>query len=327
MTVSNTTHRTHDDTADGVAGRPPSTLDDVMIAMDVVDTLRHDQRLAERELNDDRRRADLIDRLREIYKSQGIDVSDRMLEDGVRALEEDRFTYTPPPADALSTRLARLYVSRWSWGKYALGLIAGIFGFLAVNYVVFERPRQIAAQQQQQDLRVALPEAFTSLTAAITSEAKVEAAASRAQQIATRGRNAAKSGDIATARAARQDLQDLLDTLRAQYDIRVVNRDGELSGLWRVPAANPDATNFYIVVEAIAPDGTRLERSILNEETGQRSTVTTWAQRVDRAVLMTVKADKDDDGIIQSAVVGQKAPGFLSPRWSIDVKEGAITTW
>ena len=42
------------------AGAAPETsgvkvpLDDVMIAMDVVDTLRHDERLVERELNDAR---------------------------------------------------------------------------------------------------------------------------------------------------------------------------------------------------------------------------------------------------------------------------------
>lgn len=44
-----------------------------MIAMDVVDTLRHDQLIVERELNEDERKAKLIERLREIYSAQGID--------------------------------------------------------------------------------------------------------------------------------------------------------------------------------------------------------------------------------------------------------------
>ena len=45
------------------AAQPP--LDDVMLAMDVVDTLRHDQLIVERELNEEERRAKLIERLRE----------------------------------------------------------------------------------------------------------------------------------------------------------------------------------------------------------------------------------------------------------------------
>lgn len=68
-------------------------LDDLMLAMDVVDTLRHDMRIAERELGDDERRATLKKRLKEIYSAQGIDVPDSILEDGVKALEEDRFVY------------------------------------------------------------------------------------------------------------------------------------------------------------------------------------------------------------------------------------------
>ena len=52
----------------GASPPPPSPpaadgsapLDDVMIAMDVVDTLRHDQRIVERELNEAERRAGLL---------------------------------------------------------------------------------------------------------------------------------------------------------------------------------------------------------------------------------------------------------------------------
>ncbi len=42
-------------------------LSDVMLAMDVVDTLRHNQDLVARELNGEAREKQLIDKLREIY--------------------------------------------------------------------------------------------------------------------------------------------------------------------------------------------------------------------------------------------------------------------
>ena len=77
------------------AGASAPKLDDLMLAMDVVDTLRHDQRLVERELSDDASDDALIKRLREVYKGQGIEVPDRILEEGVKALHEKRFSYKP----------------------------------------------------------------------------------------------------------------------------------------------------------------------------------------------------------------------------------------
>ena len=56
----------------GQAGKAP--LDDVMLAMDVVDTLRHEETLVTRELGAADREAQLIERLRKIYHDQGIEV-------------------------------------------------------------------------------------------------------------------------------------------------------------------------------------------------------------------------------------------------------------
>src|SRR5258705_7195705 len=101
------------------AGKPAAaSLDDLMLAMDVVDTLRHRERLVERELNDDVRDEQLIERLRALYKSQGIDVPDKILADGVTALKESRFVYTPP-VPSFAHRLATIWVKRGSYGKRA----------------------------------------------------------------------------------------------------------------------------------------------------------------------------------------------------------------
>ncbi|NJO35162.1 MAG: hypothetical protein HC869_20695, partial [Rhodospirillales bacterium] len=55
-------------TETAVAPGKPQTLDDIMIAMDVVDTLRHREDLVRRELSEEDREAELIARLRKIYK-------------------------------------------------------------------------------------------------------------------------------------------------------------------------------------------------------------------------------------------------------------------
>jgi hypothetical protein len=302
-------------------------LDDVMIAMDVVDTLRHDRSLVERELNDEARRKDLIDRLRKIYSGQGIEVPDRILEEGVRALEENRFTYKPPDPNTLSTRLAKLYVTRGSWGRYVVGLAAGLAAFFLVNYLVFERPQHLKAEAEQHELTELIPARVQKLVDDIGSEASDGLVATRAEAIAKTGLNAASSGDLAAARKSEQQLTDTLEQLRAAYEIRIVNREGDVTGLWRIPKANPDTYNFYLVVEAIDANGKRVPQLITNEETGKRERVETWAVRVDRPVLVSVKADKDDDGIIQNNIAGRKLRGELAPQWSIEVQDGAITRW
>ena len=306
-------------------GKTP--LDDIMIAMDVVDTLRHDRSLVERELNDEARRKDLIARLRKIYRGQGIEVPDRILEEGVRALEDDRFLYKPPDQGALSTRLAKLYVSRGRWGRYVLGLVAGIAAFLLVNYFFFERPQQLKAEAERHELSELIPHRMKKLVADIRSEASDKLVATRAEEIAKSGLNAASSGDLAAARTSEKRLKETLEQLRAAYEIQIVNREGEVSGLWRIPKSNPDTYNFYLVVEAIGDDGEHVTQMIKNEETGKRERVKTWAVRVDRPVLVSVKEDKDDDGIIQNNIVGRKLRGELEPHWTIAVQGGAITRW
>ncbi|MEL6225718.1 MAG: DUF6384 family protein [Pseudomonadota bacterium] len=310
--------------ANGADGRVG--LDDIMIAMDVVDTLRHDDRIVARELNDDARREDLIKRLKEIYAGQGMEVPDRILEEGVRALEEDRFIYKPP-SPSFARTFAEWYVTRMSWGRYVAGALIGLTLLLAANYAFVQRPRALNAEARQTELKTMLPAAFASLMTSIQSETQDQAVIARARALETSGRNAAREGKLSEARAAKEQLDALLGDLRAEYQIRVVSRQGELSGLWRIPEANPETYNFYLVVEAINVQGEVVPQMIPNEETSRRERVATWAVRVPREVLVAVEKDKSDDGILQNAIVGRKTRGTLDRDWSIPVAGGFITRW
>jgi hypothetical protein len=301
-------------------------LDDVMIAMDVVDTLRHDKRLVERELNDAPRRAELIERLREIYKGQGIDVPDDILEEGVKALEEKRFVYTPPPT-SLQVRLARLYVARDRWGKRVgiAALAAAVAG--GGWYLAYERPRALATAAVERELGQELPSRVAKLLGQIETEAKSPAVLAEAKQFADSARSAAAGRDSQAAKVAEDRLKAILAALRTSYDVRIINRRGEITGLWRVPRVNPLSRNYYLVVEASDASGKVLPQSILNEETGERETVSKWAVRVPKTVFDQVQADKLDDGIIQNAIMGTKARGELEPKWRFEVSGGALTRW
>jgi hypothetical protein len=112
-------------------------LDEVMLAMDIVDTLRHERSTVERELDADNRDEALVERIKQIYTGQGIAVTDDLIRKGVEALKQDRFIYVAPkPSFAL--RLAHVYVERWKW--FRRSTIAAVL--LTGGYVAMQLPQQ-----------------------------------------------------------------------------------------------------------------------------------------------------------------------------------------
>ena len=300
------------------AGEERAPLEEVMLAMDVVDTLRHREGLVLRELNAEDRRASLIERLRDIYRAQGIEVSDAVLAEGVQALEDDRFRYTPPP-DSFQTRLARMYIRRNEWGRPLLALL--LFAALAIgSWGLFIKLPELREQ-------AALPNQLDNTFARIVNTADDSAATDRAQALLQQARAAAERGDYPEANGYRLDMEALLTTLEQAYDVRVVSRPNESSGVYRIPAVNPSARNYYLIVEAIDANGDRLRLPITSEEDGRRRTVRTWGVRVDQQTFNSVAADKRDDGIIQGAVIGRKERGELEPEYRVATTGDTITDW
>jgi hypothetical protein len=308
---------------------PPAAapkLDDLMLAMDVVDTLRHDQRLVERELSLGYSDEALIERLREIYKGQGIEVSDRVLEEGVKALREQRFTYNAPKP-SLSRGLALAWIDRGRIGKIAAGALLALVAAGLLYYLAVTRPREVAELKAREEIGQILPTALETNSGDVLREAKVEAAKTYAAQLLSDGKAALARGDAEGARKANADMTALLNDLRTEFTLRIVNRPGEASGVWRKPTINAQARNDYLIVEAIAANGRALPRPILNDETGVTSTVEKWGIRVSSETFQKVLADKRDDGIIQRNIVGQKKRGYLDVDYTTPVLGGTITKW
>ena len=101
----------------------------------------------------------------------------------------------------------------------------------------------------------------------------------------------------------------------------------ERSGIWRIPDANTNARNYYIIVEAVTPEGRVLKRTVVNEENGKRYEVDKWGLRVEEPVFERIAADKQDDGIIERDRFGSKPRGYLEPRYEFSTTGGAITRW
>ena len=308
-----------DTTAAAAPARPAQsgTLDDLMLAMDVVDTLRHDETLVLRELDETRREEELLERLRSIYRGQGIDVPDRILKEGVKGLKDSRFVYTPPPPSTGVT-LAKLWVRR---GRVGVALVAlavlAVAAWGAYDYSVERPARQAAA-------------AFAAARTDVAAEARTDEARQKLAQLVADGESALKRGDTAAAKAAAAGIETLRADLLRTYDLMIVSRPGEPSGVFRIPDRNRNARNHYLIVEAIGPGGQPIPLPVLSEEDGKRATLAKWGVRVSQQVYDAVVRDKQDDGIIQNRRLATKKRGSLGVDWAVPMPAGtggAITTW
>jgi len=297
-----------------------------MLAMDVVDTLRHQQDLVTREMGGGARKTRLIKRLRALYRDQGIEVPDNILEEGVAALEENRFVYKPPEP-GFKRSMALLYVSRGRWGRLAVGIIAALVLVMSAYFLAYLPYKASQAASARIELSETMPAQMQALYNTIFEETKVQSAVVEAKSLLESGKTAASEGRRTEAQNAINQLREIRDRLRQSYSLRVVNREGVKSGFWTFPKVNQNATNYYIVVEAIDRNGKALVLPIANEETGQVERVSIWGLRVPKSVYDAIGKDKLDDGIIERNMVGQKQAGYLDPNYTIPVLGGTVTRW
>jgi Family of unknown function (DUF6384) len=353
---------------------PKMELTEVMLAMDVVDTLRHRQSLAERELSADDHDQALIERVRRIYADQGLEVSDAVIAQGVAALREERFVYKPPRKN-FRTLLARMYVRRGLWTKLGGLAIVLLLGVWLVYQFMFAGPAERQRNRQTKQLEsvwqqfqaakfpaeinkvgdrlyrqakqgieagktdtaasavsgletlVELPAGLSALNATVQKEARDPAAKTKAQNLYRDGIAALGQGDLASAQKTARALSSLSDRIKMEYSLQIVSRPDVRSGLWRQSEANRNTRNYYIIVEAVTPDGKRLKMPITSEEDGKTRVVDTWGMRVDERVYEQIRRDKMDNGILDKNRFGTKKRGYLAPEYFYLTTGGAITQW
>jgi hypothetical protein len=310
----------------GPAAAAAAPLDEVMLAMDVVDTLRHADRLVERELGSEERDRQMKERLRQLYAAQGIDVPEHILDEGVAALREDRFLYRPPPP-GLSRSLALLWINRGRWLKGLAAALAIVAAGWAGYHVAVVRPAAERVATLARDLAETLPKSIATEKARILAISRSDDASRRAAQLAGEAEAAVAAGDAAAARQRLAALTSLRQTLEQAYVLRIVSRPGEPSGVWRVPKLNPAGKNYYILVEAIDADGRPVSLAVTSEEVNRTKQVTTFGLRVDEQTFNRVRADKQDDGILQNNRFGTKEVGRLEPSFNFPTTGAAITEW
>jgi hypothetical protein len=302
----------------------PQTLDELMLAMDVVDTIRHRELIVARELGQGERDDALRNRLRKIYRDQGIEVPDRVLADGVKALKESRFVYTPP-APGLGRTLALMWVSRSRIAGWTAALLIGAAALWGGYRYGIVAPAERAAEAARVELSQTLPKSLQAAYDDALRESRVDAARARADTLFGDGRTALAAKDATAARTAVGGLAKLRAELVQTYELRIV-QDGD-SGVWRIPNINENARNYYLIVEAIAANGAALTMPVIDEEDGRIYNVAKWGVRVPEEVFQDVRDDKSDDGIVQNRMLAEKRRGELDPRYRMEVLGGTITSW
>jgi hypothetical protein len=304
---------------------PAQKLDDLMMAMDVVDTLRHEEALVEKELSQDLRDEALKKRLRQIYESQGLTVTDRILDEGIKALKESRFAYTPP-APSFATFLAKLWIRR----RVVVPALAIIVAII-VLFIGWQVWRAGEASRVAEEIRIEITETLPKALAASADAARAAAtdpdAIARIDALVTEGEVAAKAGDALGMKSAIASLDTLRAALVQTYQLRIVSRQGEDTGVYRIPDINEGAKNYYIIVEPVTDKGEVLSLPVVNQEDGKSYTVSKWGVRVPLATYDAVRADKSDDGIVEDNVLGEKPRGTLKVTYLMPVESGAITNW
>ena len=307
--------------------RDRNNLDDVLLAMDVVDTLRHREQLVLSELDAGAREAALLGRLKEIYAAQGIDVPEQILKEGVKALEERRFIYEPPKP-SIAVTLAKIYIARGRWMAPLILAVIALGSLGAAWHLGVAMPEQEQAEAARVELAQTLPSETGRLHGEVTALALEETARLRADALKADADRAIAAGDVEAARAARDGLALLQQDLAVVYDVRVVYGPGEArSGVFRIPEDVPGGRNYYLIVEAFDPAGRLVEVPVSSEEDRRSDRVTRWGQRVSEAVFQLVADDKGDDQIIQNSVIGRKSQGYLSPQYTVETPGGAILEW
>jgi hypothetical protein len=310
----------------GASPAPPQKLDELMLAMDVVDTLRHQQTVVDRALAEGERDDTLRERLRQIYRSQGIEVPNATIDEGIRALKESRFVYTPP-VPGLSLTLAKMWVRR---GTYGRGLLIGaIIAGLGWGGYVFgiQRPAEQAAIASRVELSQTLPRLLTAAHQAAVAEARVEPARLRAGTLLAGGQAAITRGDAATARETVAEIDRLTATLRQEYTLRIASLPNEQTGFFRESDRGGPGRRYFLVVNALDRSDRPVQVPVRNEETNSTETVSRFAVGVPLDVWDAVRRDKQANGVLQGNRLGEKRRGELETTWLMRVAGGTLTRW
>lgn len=283
-------------------------LNDMMRIMDVATALRKDRELVEEQLNLDELKARLRERLAAGAAITGEKVTPEEIDAAVDRYFDTLYAYRDPPW-SVSTVLALLYVERRRilTALGMAGVVVAVSWWLFVSSSgPFSGPGRLRRQLDAAETRIA--DART----AILATSPETSARTRSDGLALRATQLEARGDMRDLQATAAELEALAARLAATYTVEIVHERGKKSGIDRfyTDESGTRASGFYVIVQAIGPDGKAVPQVVRNRETNKEETVTTWAEQV-REVYDRLVADKKADGVLDEFVFARKDRGRL----------------
>ena len=292
-------------------------LRDQMGAMALVDEMRHKQMIVQEHLNLPKRREEVARRIREYYRSQNIEVSDELVEQGVRSYFEKRLIYEAPPTGALSSLLARIYMTRSSWKKPVAVGVAALTLIAGGSYIAQQARETAATQAAARDAAAIeniaaqireIDERFKSMNLTPAEQEQVGALVAAANTT-LRERNTARAEESLAA------LKATLAYAETPLTFNVVDRAGVNSGVERNYSAS-GGKSWYLITEAVDPSGNVVPVTVTSAESGTKKQATQFGVRVNKDVYESVKADKMEDGHVDNRMLGKKPANSLTPQFT-----------
>ncbi|MFK7739063.1 MAG: DUF6384 family protein [Planctomycetota bacterium] len=345
-----------------------ASMHDMLRMMDVASALRRERETAEAQLDIERHKDKLRERLLATAAAAGESVSEAEVDTAIREYLRRQHTYADPPRSWRRLR-AHAWVLRWRIflavalvGLFVAGAIwagsmfAGDARDRANEPARRSRPRRQVPPPVSMPTRASTKPAPTNpaptnpassapvgdpknpardrllrTAAAAAAIASNDDARRRVAGLRALGEAAHAAGNAGELATVQGKLERLSARLGEEYEVRIVARPGEKSGIDRY--VNGRLSGYYVLVEALGPDGRALQRSIKNIETGATERVRKWGELVPETVWQRLVADKRADGVMNETLFARKSLGefdevVVIKNGSRPLKRGgSITAW
>ncbi|WP_140919680.1 DUF6384 family protein [Limnobaculum xujianqingii] len=131
---------------------------------------------------------------------------------------------------------------------------------------------------------------------------------------------------VTQAKETLQQLEYLKQLAQTNLTLTIVDRVGEKSGVERTYDDSGGKT-WYVVVEALTPQGGAFPLWLTDSETGKLRQVTIFGLQVPQSEYLKVRKDKMDDGHIQNNLAGKKPVGSLNFNYARSSNGKIIMEW
>ena len=162
------------------------------------------------------------------------------------------------------------------------------------------------------------------------------AATEEAKRLAAMAAAARKEGDGKKLVAVTKELRALQAELEQQYALQIVNAPGEQSATERLWTDDKGTrtSGYFVFVDAVDEQGNPVKLPIRNRETDKTETLSRWGEQVPKKVFDRLARDKQQDGVLDEQMFGQKPRG--TREFKVELKgdddqpierRGQITSW